>query len=36
MRQLLKNNGIQERYGDKDEHKRIFKQQIEQAQGLSP
>jgi len=36
MRQLMKNDGIQERYGDEDEPKRIFKQQIEQAHELSP
>ena len=36
MRQLMKNDGIQERYGDEDERKRIFKQQIEQAHELSP
>jgi len=32
----MKNDGIHQRYGDEDERERIFKQQIEQAHGLSP
>jgi hypothetical protein len=36
MRQLMKNDGIQERYGDEDKSNRIFKQQIEQAHELFP
>ena len=34
MRQLMKDDGIQERYGNDYESKRIFKQQIEQSHGL--
>jgi hypothetical protein len=34
MRQLMENDGIQERYGNDDEPERIFKQQVEQQSSL--
>jgi hypothetical protein len=32
----MKDDGIQERYGNDDETKWIFKQQVEQSHGLYP